>query len=297
MKETVVLLESVRQSEEDAKVIAKEEDEKVKQAERDKAWAEKERKEEKEYAEKVAAQKKRMKKNRIEANVSYEYLTPSDAYEPRTGLNLRFYRKETETFTYFFELATSLRETNGVLFTTGAYKDWTDSFFTYSSLSTGSHTDYLPQIRLDQDFNFKIGKEKNLVWVLGTSYIDYFDEHKDLIISTGLTAYLKKWILSYRIFRNKSDPGDVISFSHTVSAGYGEEGKQWVYLTFSTGRESYLATYLATPEEVDHSAYGITLNLRRWLRPFSGILLDISYFKLGDEYNKYGLAAGMFHEF
>lgn len=297
LKETIETLESVKQSEEDAKAIAKEVEEKIKQAERDRILAEEERKKEEEYAKKLADEKASVKKNRFEANISYEYLVPSDVYESWTTLNLGFYRKESDTFTYFFQLESFLREENGVLFTTGAYKDWTESMFTYSSLSAGSNTDFLPQIRLDNDFYFKTGKEKNIIWVLGGSYIDYFGDHKDLILSTGITTYLKKWILGYRIFRNQSDPGSVISFSHTISGGYGEEGKQWIYLTFSTGKQAYLATNLATPEEVNQPSYGITLSLRRWLRLPSGILAEISYFNLKDGYEKYGFSTGMFREF
>jgi len=297
LKGTINLLKSVKQSEKDADVIVKSEEARVKQEESDRIWAEKIKKEEKEYAEKLAAEKASVKKNRFEATISYEYLVPSDIYDPWTTLNLGFYRKHSDTFTYFFQLSSCLREANGVLFTTGAYKDWTESMFTYSSLSTGSNTDFLPQIRLDHDFNFKTGKEKNIIWTLGGSYIDYFGDHKDLIISAGITAYLEKWILGYRIFRNESDPGSVTSLSHTVSAGYGEEGKQWVYLTISAGKQAYLATYLLTPEEVNQPSYGITLSLRRWLKLPFGILGDISYFNLKDGYEKYGFSAGMFREF
>ena len=238
------------------------------------------------------------KTKRIEVSYSFENLQPHSTYGNWNTGNFAFYDKHLPDFTYFLQSSVHNRDDgNGVTGTVGAYKDWTDFFYTYSSITAGSHSNYLPKFRGDHDFNFKVGPNKNLVLTAGISYIDYFDVHRDLIISGGPTLYLDKWVLQYRLFHNESDPGSVGSFSHLVSVGYGAEGWQWTYLDFSFGKQAYMATSLATPEAVNQNSMTITLKHRHWLGKDYGIFGDVSYFKLQDGYKKTGLTCGFFYEF
>lgn len=244
------------------------------------------------------AQDEQEKRHRLEANFSYEHLTPRDVYGPWKTLSIGFYNKLKSDLTYFLQLgAFSRDEGDAGLGTLGAYKDWGSRFYTYSALSAGTNSEYLPRFRIDNDFNLKIGTKKNLVWTTGISYIRYFNVHKDLILSTGLTLYHQEWILSYRVFRNDSSPGNVISYSHLVSTGYGREGWQWTYLDFSYGKQAYLATNLSNPEQIAQNSSYVSLKHRRWLGIDYGIFMDISYLKLEDGYEKYGFSPGIFREF
>jgi YaiO family outer membrane protein len=238
------------------------------------------------------------KNRRLEANFSYEYLSPRDSYDPWKTFSLAYYHKPVDAFTYFLQIGGFSREEGeAFLGNIGCYKDWAPRLYTFSSLTAGTNSEYLPRIRVDHDFNIKAGPNKDIVWTLGAAYIKYFDVHKDLILSTGITWYLKEWILNYRIFRNDSSPGDVISYSHLMSAGYGREGWQWTYLTFSYGKQAYLATYLASPEEVTRDAFSADLKHRRWIGKGYGIFVSVNYFKLNDGYEKYGISPGIFKEF
>jgi YaiO family outer membrane protein len=127
--------------------------------------------------------------------------------------------------------------------------------------------------------------------------VNYFNTHKDLILSSGVTIYLQSLITTYRIFRNRSDPGNVKSFSHLIDLAYGREGSQWTNLTFSFGNQAYLADYLVKPEEVNQDSLYLVLKHRRWIKKGWGILGDLSYFKLEDGYKKFGLSLGFFKEF
>lgn len=238
------------------------------------------------------------KRYRLEANLSYEYLSPNEVYGSRKTLNIGFYDKPRKDLTSFLQLGSfSRKEGEALLGVMGAYKDWGDSLYTYSALSIGTKSDYLPQIRIDHDFNIKLGSLKNIVWTAGISYLKHFDVHKDLILSTGITFYYHNWIWSYRLFRNESDPDNVISYSQLISVGYGREGWQWTFFDFSYGKQAYLATYLASPQEVRQDSLNLSLKHRRWIGKDYGMFGDISYFKLKDGYDKYGFSFGIFKEF
>jgi YaiO family outer membrane protein len=244
------------------------------------------------------AQGEQENRYRLEAKFSYEYLSPRSVYGSWKTLNLEFYNKLRRDLTYFVQLgAFSRDEGDAVLGSIGAYKDWADRLYTYSAVSGGTNSDYLPRFRIDNDFNFKLTEKKNLVWLFGVSYIKYFDVHKDFILSTGLTYYIDKWILGYRVFRNDSDPGDVTSYSHLGNVGYGTEGWQWTFLTLSYGKQAYLATNLTSPEEIRRNAFYVTFKHRQWIRDGYGATIELGYFKLEDGYKKYTIYPGIFLEF
>ncbi len=238
------------------------------------------------------------KPRRIEANFSFEYLRPHDTYGNWITGNVAFYSKQSSDFTYFVQGSFYNRnEGNDLGAAVGAYKDWASFLYTYSAITAGTDSTYLPKFRADHDFNFKIGPNKNIVLTSGVTFIDYHNDHRDLIVSGGPTVYLDKWILQYRLFYNNSNPGSVNSFSHLVSIGYGEERWQWTYLNVSFGKQAYLATQLATPEAVNNDSLYISLQHRHWLGKYYGILGGASYFKLEDGYEKFGVYLGVFYEF
>ena len=244
------------------------------------------------------AEERQEKSRRIEASFSYEYLSPHETYGDWNTANIAFYSKQSPTFTYFIEGSIFNRyEGNGIVGVVGAYKDWTSFLYTYSAVSAGTNTSYLPKFRIDHDFNFKLGANKKYVLTAGITYIDYFTDHRDLIVSGGPTVYWNRWILQYRLFHNESNPGSVESYSHLISVGYGEEGWQWTYLNISFGKQAYTATYLATPEAVNSDSLNLSLLHRHWLGKHYGIFGETSYFKLENGYEKVGLLLGVFHEF
>jgi len=245
-----------------------------------------------------AEEQAQRRSRRVEAHLLYESLSPHDIYGSWSNFLLSYYTSPKKGLTWFFQLGGFSRNVGDALLGVGgAYKDWGERFYTYTALSAGSDSAYLPQVRFDNDFNFKFGNKRNIVWTLGVTYLNYFNTHEDLILSSGITIYLQSLITTYRIFRNKSDPGNVTSFSHLIDAAIGKEGSQWTNLTFSFGNQAYLADYLAKPEEVDLDSLYLVLKHRRWIKKGWGLIGDISYFKLEDGYKKYGFSLGFFREF
>jgi YaiO family outer membrane protein len=181
--------------------------------------------------------------------------------------------------------------------TIGAYKDWTASLYTYTSIGTADRSTYLPRFRIDNDFNFKIGSQKNVVLTFGVTSIDYFTGYKDLIVSAGPTIYWHQFIGQYRFFYNQSDPDDIYSHSHLFRLGYGKEGRQWTFIGYSFGNQAYMASPMINRQEVNNDSWEAILQHRHWLNSNYGIFGSISFFKLDNGYEKTGVCFGVFYEF
>jgi len=237
-------------------------------------------------------------KFRLELKFMYEYLEPVDLYKPWRSFYVMFYGMPKATWNYFLHFGTIYRDgTNDTIGVAGVAHDWTSRFYTYTVFVAGTPCNYLPRFRFDQDFNFKIGKKREFVWAVGLTTIRYHHEHRDFIISSGLTWYPPKWIMEYRLFRNRSDPGNVVSLTHLASVGHGEEGKSWTFFTFSKGSQAYLALNVLTPEEVRQSAVHVGLTHRRWVSRRFGAFLEFDYVHLKDGFDKYGIFLGGFFQF
>jgi YaiO family outer membrane protein len=237
-------------------------------------------------------------KHRLEVEFFLEYLTPKALNPtPWKSLYLKYYGFPSSTFNYFVHLGSIYRESKtDYIVLAGTAHDWTDWFYTYSAVAAGSNVEYLPKIRFDQDLNFKFGKKRSVVWTVGATYIKYHIPANDFILSTGLTFYFKKLVPEYRLFRNRSNPGNVVSYTHLASVGYGEEKKNWTYFTISTGSQAYLAMFISEPEEVRQNATNISLIHRRWITNNFGFSIELNYVELKEGYKKYGVYTGLFLE-
>ena len=234
---------------------------------------------------------------RLEIGGSYEKLSPS-FYGEWKSVGINFFHKPRKDFTYFLGISGfSRKEGDAILFSGGGYKDWTDRLYTYSALSFGTSSEYLPKYRLDHEFNIKFGEKKNIVPALSLSYIKYHSVHKDFVLGLGFTLYQEGWNFTYRHFINKSDPGNVTSSSNLFSLGIGREKASWTYLDFSFGKQAYLATYLATPQEVRQKSMYAAIKHRRWITDSLGIMGEVNFLKLEGGYEKYGFGMGVFKEF
>ncbi|MGE5343948.1 MAG: YaiO family outer membrane beta-barrel protein [Candidatus Omnitrophota bacterium] len=236
--------------------------------------------------------------HRIEINWLMEYLKmESGESTPWKSLYLKYSGSPSPTFNYFVQLGRVRRDGKsdyiGII---GAARDWTDWFYTYSAVSAGTRIDYLPRLRFDQDFNFKFLRNRALVWTIGMAYIRYHIPTRNWILSTAAKLYLKKLILEYRLFRNQSNPGEVVSYTHLGSIGYGAEKKSWTFFNVSRGSQAYLAFYIDNPEQIRQNALNLSLVHRQWLFKNLGIELQFNYVDLEGGYQKYGIFSSLFLE-
>lgn len=235
---------------------------------------------------------------RVEVLGSYERLSPSLYGERKVG-TFSFFHKPLNDFTYFITFSGfSRKEGDAMLWSAGAYKDWTSNFYTYTSISHGTNSVYLPKIRFDLEAYPKLGPAKNIVPAIGFSYVKYHkDIYSDTIFPVGLTYYGDGWNITYKHFINISNPGSVKSSSDLISIGIGREKHYWTYLDLSYGKQAYLATHVVVPVEVRQNTLRVGLNHRRWINNYSGFILGADYFKLENGYEKYGFSFGLFKEF
>ncbi len=238
---------------------------------------------------------------RIDVSSSYYFLDPHGIYGSWYIGTVKYYNNSNKKFNYFIEADGFSRtiEGEGFLATIGAYTIWTPWLYTVSDISSGTNYLYLPEFRVDNNFNFKLGKYKNIVWEIGGSYIKYNDNNLNLIASTGITYYYKRWIASYQLFRGISDPGNVVFWSHLYSIGYGKRYWERTYLNVITGNEAYLTSYLPVQYQsnVNYNALDINIRQRIWLRKDFGIIGNLDYFILHDNYRAYGINIGIFKNF
>ena len=234
---------------------------------------------------------------RLEASYSFDHLSPNDLYGDWHSGQLSFYNTVSPDFTYFLQgVLFNRNEGTGAMGIIGAYKGWTSYLYTCTSVSAGTHENYLPEIRFDHDFNFNVWPSNRINLLMGLSYLDYYDDHSGWVFSGGPMISIEKLSLHYRLFYNISNPGTITSFSHLISIGYGQEGWQWTYLNVSFGKQAYLATFVV-PQEVNHNSLSLNLRHRHWLDKYYGIFADVSYSKLEDGYDNYGIGLGAFYEF
>ena len=236
--------------------------------------------------------------DRLEVDISYDYLDPYSTYEDWTALNFRYYDKVANDLTILYQASAITRvEGGGFLGAIGAFKGWFDRFYTYTQVSAGTDSVYLPAFRLDHEFNYLFGEHKNIVGLLGFTYINQYDEHEDFIASIGITYYSEDYNIGYRAFFNNSDPGSIYSNSHILSLGVGHEKDQWIYVDVAFGNPAYLSTITPEYQTVENDTIGVYVKYRKWVNEDSGFYAETGLFHLGTEYKKYNFRLGYFKEF
>jgi YaiO family outer membrane protein len=233
---------------------------------------------------------------RFESTLTYEHLDPNSDYGDWKSVDAACYARIHRQATAFAQAShhARVKEGSGQTLSAGAYVDWLSRLSTYSALSRGFGEDFLPVYRIDHDFSFL---HDPFVFTIGASYIDYEGEQRDWILSAGATLYHHRWIAEYRLFRNTSDPGGLVSYTHLLSLGYGEEGWRWIFLKFSLGAQAYQARMLSQPEDVRQDAWEFSLHHRHWLGQDWGLMERIGFLSLEDGYDKYAVSVGFFKEF
>lgn len=233
---------------------------------------------------------------RFESTLTYEHLNPNADYGDWKSVDTTCYARVHRQVTAFAQAShhARIKEGSGQAVSAGAYVDWRPRLSTYSALSRGFGEDFLPVYRIDHDFNLL---HDPFVFTIGATCIDYKGEQRDWIVSAGTTWYHHRWIAEYQLFRNTSDPGGLVSYTHLLSLGYGQEGWRWMFLKFSLGAQAYQARTLAEPEDIRQDAWEISLHHRHWLGRDWGLMERIGFLSLEDGYAKHAVSVGFFKEF
>lgn len=201
------------------------------------------------------------------------------------------------TLVWGFETTNRSTEGVSVLGTVALYKDWEKWLYTYTDMSSSTNSQFFPRFRFDNDFNFKLGKAKNVVLTAGYTDIYYHGIPHDTLLAAGLTIYMNKVTLQYRHGWNTSDPGSIPSQSDLFSIGLGTEGKSHIDLTYTTGAQAYLGNFLVLPQTVRQNAESFRVNFRTWTGPDKGWFIMPQFVDVHHAYEQIGFQAGYFHKF
>lgn len=243
-----------------------------------------------------------LKKKRLDFQYNYQRLDPHKTYGNIQSGVITFSHPITHSTTFLYNLTVvSRKEGRGVLGQVGGYHDWHERLYTYTALTTATRASFLPKVRLDQEFYIKLAPEKNIVIPASGNYVCYYNNQKALTFGTGVVWYLPRWILEYRIFLETNYTNKIRSFSkysvsQTISAGYGQEGWQWLFLKGGYGKNSNLAE-LDVSRNINQRVAFLNLNWRKWVFADSGFVSDLRYTSIKNAYSVYSFSLGLFVEF
>jgi YaiO family outer membrane protein len=116
---------------------------------------------------------------------------------------------------------------------------------------------------------------RGLVW--GASYTQLsLGGSTGRILGTGPIYYRGPLILAGSLRLNHDGVGGLNSFSGDVGGQYGAQGRQWLGVRLSYGKEAY-EILAASPLEVHFTNLGSSLFYQRWVRPKNAIMGRVSY--------------------
>jgi len=231
----------------------------------------------------------------LEETVAYDYLTPADLYDDWVSGEFRYTSHFDPANTVLLAAGASFRDENFGWLQAGLYHDWFPRFYTFTSVTTSSSDYWMGRWRFDNDFNFKLGSQKQFILALGQTAILYPNDKEDYILSAGLVWYREHLIIDYRHFFNRSDPGEVWSDTDRLSVGFGTMGKNWTTITGAYGNQAYMA--MGNQLSVDQDVISINLMEQIWLKRNCGIKFGVGYQKVEDGYEKYNASFGLFQQF
>lgn len=236
---------------------------------------------------------------RIEYFFYYDRFKPFKVYGENKVYSLKYYRKISQYQTNFWEYYFNdyYNDRKSSLLVWGMYKDWDESLYTYSSVAVGTTSNVLPRFRFHNEFNYKLGKNKNTLITVGLSYIKYHNDYEDFTFIYGLSFYFDGGVLTYKRFNSNINPGGTNPSTDLFSLGLGKEKKMWLYVDYSFGNQSYLVSNLySLPFIFDENFRFYKINYRTWITDNKGLFVEYNYLNLNRYYSKNGFMVGIFYE-
>lgn len=240
----------------------------------------------------------------IEAGVGASDLTasepdtaPPDAYPNWSSQYLRGWHSPSTSDALVAEVvhATEFNDTGtfvGIGDTHTFNEDW------YASLATGMSDGgvFFPKLRADGFINKKWGPAKNLISVVGLSYYQAKDEHRDRGYSLGFVYYAEApFTVEGAVRWNTSTPGDVTSRNQFIAVTQGRNKQHYITLRVQSGIEAYQAIGADTAL-VNFSSHEYSLSWRQWLSEKYGLTLVGEHY-INPSYKRSGASLGVFREF
>ena len=136
---------------------------------------------------------------------------------------------------------------------------------------------------------------RGLVW--GASYTQLsLGGSTGRIFGTGPIYYHGPLILAGSLRLNHDGVGGLNSFSGDVGGQYGAQGRQWLGVRLSYGKEAY-ELLAASPLEVHFTDLGSSVFFQRWVAPKRAVMARVSYDHKLTAYQSLGFELGYRVEF
>ena len=150
--------------------------------------------------------------------------------------------------------------------------------------------------RLDLEVTRKWLPEGQLLTRLAVYRATYDNGRSDGGLRLALVGYLPGGlVIEGGVIANRSQPGSIRSDMPYASLTLGEEGRQYLSLRASSGREAYQAIG-AGQALVDFRSHSVGLQWRRWLGPPWGFIVRGEHYR-NPSYTRSTLDAGLFFTF
>ena len=166
--------------------------------------------------------------------------------------------------------------------------DW----FTFVSLGGGTGDYYLPDIRADALVGHTWLEKRNLVTILGATYVNSKDIYEDLALQGSVATYFPGLTAELGLRINWSYPEAVQTERVWGAVTVGRERRRLVVLRAGGGSEGYQLTGdVDTQQRFQSFEAGATW--REWLGGHTGLIAGIEYYD-NPFYTRTGVTLGIF---
>jgi YaiO family outer membrane protein len=164
--------------------------------------------------------------------------------------------------------------------------------FTFASLGGGTGDYYLPDLRADVSVGHSWLEKRNLVTILGATYVNSKDIYEDFAVLGSVAAYFPGVTAEAGLRINWSWPDAVQTARAFGAVTLGRERRRLVILRAGAGQEGYQLTGDVETQR-KFSSFEASIGWREWLKGHTGVLAGLEVYD-NPFYTRTGVTLGVF---
>ena len=166
--------------------------------------------------------------------------------------------------------------------------DW----FTFASIGGGTGDYYLPDLRADVSVGHAWLQKKNLVTILGATYVNSKDIYEDFALLGSVAAYFPGITAEAGLRINWSNPDAVQTARAWGAVTLGQERKRLIVIRAGGGEEGYQLTGDIETQQRFRS-YEASIGWRQWFEGTTGFIAGLEVYD-NPFYTRTGVTLGVF---
>ncbi|HKP29567.1 MAG TPA: YaiO family outer membrane beta-barrel protein [Gemmatimonadales bacterium] len=166
------------------------------------------------------------------------------------------------------------------------------NWFTFASLGGGTGDYYLPDLRADASVGHAWLEKKNLVTILGATYVNSKDIYEDFALLGSVAAYFPGVTAEAGLRINWSNPDAVRTQRVWGAVTLGQERKRLIVIRGGGGSEGYQLTGDVETQQRFQS-YEASIGWRQWLEGHTGFIAGLEVYH-NPFYTRTGVTLGVF---